>query len=134
VGTVLRLLGGLLFLATLFLPSLNGCGRHLSEAGLAADDASPAALGMMVGLLAFGFAALLGPLLSKRPRPLGEGLVALLAAAIAAAALVFFQFARGKGARLLWAAQAQLVALAAILVGSILRLRDSRKPPGARRP
>jgi hypothetical protein len=128
VGTLLRVAGGLLFLGTIFLPSLNGCGRHLSEAGLAADDASAGALGLMVVALAFGFSAFLGPLLSKEPRSTGEGLVAVLAAGIGAAALLFFDFARAKGARLLWAAQAQIVALAAILLGALLRFRDSRKP------
>jgi len=128
MGTLLRVAGGLVFLATLFLPSLNGCGRHLSEAGLATEDASAGALGVMLVALAFGFSALLGPLLSRKPHSAGEGLVAVLSAGIAAAALLLFNFARGKGARLLWAAQAQIVALAAIGVGALLRFRDSRRP------
>ena len=128
MGTLLRVAGGLLFLATLFLPTLSGCGRHLSEAGLAADDASVGAAAVMLVALAFGLASFLGPLFSRKPRRLAEGLGVVLAAAMAAAALLFFSFARGKGARLLWAAQAQVVALVAILVGSILRARGARKP------
>jgi hypothetical protein len=128
MGGLLRIAGGLLFLATLFLPTLNGCGRHLSEAGLAADDASAGAAAIMLVALAFGLAAFLGPLSSKKPRRAGDALVAVLSALLAAAAVAFFNVARGKGARLLWAAQAQVVALVAILVGSILRLRGARKP------
>ena len=127
MGTILRAGGGLLFLATLFLPTLNGCGRHLSEAGLVIDDPTPGGVAVMLVATGYGLWAFLGPAISKKPRPGLEGLAALLAAVFTAAAVAFFAFARGKGARLLWAAQAQVVALLAVFLGAILRLRASRK-------
>ena len=127
MGTLLRVAGGLVFLATLFLPTLNGCGLRLSEAGLAADDASIGAAVLMLSAAAFGLLAFLGPATSKKPGRAADGLVVLLAAAFAAGAVFFFNLAREKGARLLWAAHAQVVALASIFLGSFLRLRAARK-------
>jgi len=126
MGTLLRLGGALVFLATLFLPTLNGCGVRLSEAGLATEEGSAGALVLLLTAVGFGLLAFLGPPVSK-PGRAADGLVALLAAAFAAGAVFFFNFARGKGARILWAAHAQIVALAAILLGAILRLRSARK-------
>ena len=126
MGTLLRGAGALVFLATLFLPTLSGCGRRLSEAGLVAEDPSFAGVAVLLGALAFGLFALLGPAQSKKPRPFLEGVVALLSAAFTAGAVLFFAVARGKGARLLGAAQAQVVALITIFLGALLRLRKSR--------
>jgi asparagine N-glycosylation enzyme membrane subunit Stt3 len=100
---------------------------RLSEVGLAADDASAGAGLLMLAAVLFGLSVFLGPMLSKKPGRAGDGFMGLLAAAFAAGAVVFFNFAREKGARLLWGAYAQIVALAAILVGTILRIRAARR-------
>jgi hypothetical protein len=127
MGAFLRTAGALVFLATLFLPTLNGCGRHLSEAGLVADSPSFGGAAVLLGALGFGLLALMGPAPSGKSRPILEGAVALLAAAFTAGAVFFFAVARGKGARLLGAAQVQVVALLSIFLGALLRLRNSRR-------
>ncbi len=126
MGTLLKRAGALVFLATLFLPTLNGCGRRLSEAGLVVDDPSFGGAIVLLGALAFDLLALLGGATPEKPRPFLDAWVALLAAAFSAGAVFFFAVARGKGARLLGPAQVQVVALITIFLGSLLRLRNSR--------
>ena len=82
---------------------------------------------MLLAAVGFGLLAFLGPVVGRTPRPRLDALLALAAVTLAAAALLFFNVARGKGARLLWAAQAQVVALAAVALGAILRLKGARK-------
>jgi peptidoglycan/LPS O-acetylase OafA/YrhL len=127
VGTLLRCVGGLVFVMTLLAPTVHGCGKDYSQIQLLADNPSAVGAGGLVAAIGFGVIAFAGPFLSKKPTRFWEGSMMLLAFAFAAAAVVFADVVVRKGGRMLWALGAQVVALGLVFAGASLRYRRARK-------
>src|SRR5688572_4428594 len=101
MGTFLRLVGGLGFLGTLFLPTVHGCGTDYSQVQIARAYPSTGGVAVLLVAVGFGLLAFLGPFLAQRPTRTSEGFVMLVALAFAVAAVAFSDQVIGKGGSML---------------------------------
>lgn len=127
MGLLLRVTGGIAFMATLFMPTASGCGRDLSQVEVAKSfyNNYGAAAAVLAAFVVAAF-AIMGPFFTKKPTRASEGGMMVLAAGFAVAAVLYADAVIEKGGSLRLLALGQFAALGAIFVGSLLRYPRSK--------
>jgi hypothetical protein len=126
VGSILRIIGGGLFLAMMTLPALEGCGQTRTQVELAEKSKHPATPYVVAGAVAIGVFAILSAFTRKVNLAVEALVIAGAAAALGAIGWFILEAQRFK-VNILWTVGVQLLGAALMLVGAIDRIRSRRK-------